>query len=328
MTERRELLIALGACTITAPLAAQAPQPTKPARVAWLAVSSPEAGGYLVDVFKRRMLELGYVEGKDVVYDLRWARGQAERFPELAQELVALHPNVIFASAGPAAVLAVQRVTRSIPIVGISLSDPVASGLANSLARPGGNVTGLSEQGYDISAKRLELLLAVVPKLNRVVVLRHPADPQALLPKILRNAAQSVGVDVVVMEVSSPDEIEAAFAHMTREHVGGVFPTGTTVNFAQRQLVADLAIRHRIPTMFANRAGPESGGLMSYGADITDVFRRAATYVDKILKGAKPGDLPIEQPTTFEFVINLKTAKGLGITIPLSLLLRADEVIQ
>jgi putative ABC transport system substrate-binding protein len=204
----------------------------------------------------------------------------------------------------------------------------VASGLATSLARPGGNVTGLADLGYDAGPKRLELLLAVVPKGNRVVVLWLTADPQPALLKSMQAAAQTVGVDVRAIEVSSPPEIEAAFARTAREHVAGVITAGTVLAFAHRRQVADLAIRHRMPTMFGNRSGPEAGGLMSYGTDIADVFRRAATYVDKILKGAKPGDLPIEQPTRFELVINLKTAKALGIMIPQTVLLRADEVIE
>ena len=204
----------------------------------------------------------------------------------------------------------------------------MASGLATSLGRPGGNVTGLSDLGFDTGPKRLEFLLAVVPKGTRVVVLWTTADPQPALLKSMEAAAQAIGVDISAIEVLSPAELEAAFARMAREHVGGVVTAGTVLSFAQRRQVAALAIRHRIPTMFGSRSGPEAGGLMSYGPDIADVFRRAATYVDKILKGAKPGDLPIEQATRLEFVINLKTAEALGLTIPQTVLLRSDELIE
>jgi putative ABC transport system substrate-binding protein len=298
--ERRALVIAPGLQTSGLPLTAPAQQATKPARVGWLAASSPQLGGYLVDVFTGRMRELGYNEGKDVVYDIRWAGGKAERFPQLARELVALHPDVIFVTGGVAAVLAAQQATRSIPIVAISLNEPVAMGLAKSLAQPGGNVTGLSDLAYDSSPKKIEFLRAIVPNLNRVVVLWPASDPQPLILKSLLAAAQAVGVDVVAMGVASPAELQAAFEQMTRQHVGGVFPVGTALNFAQRKEVADLALKHRIAAVFTNRAGVLAGGLMSYGPDIEDIFRRAATYVDKILKGGKPAELPIEQATKID----------------------------
>jgi len=326
MIGRRKSLIALSACALIAPPAARAQQRSRAARIGFLAGSSPETVGNIFEVFKQRLAELGYVEGKDVEFVYRWAHGQAERFPQLAQELVALQPDVILATGGTGGALAAQQATKSIPIV-VFAADPVASGLAKSLARPGGNVTGLADFTNEASPKRLELLLAVVPKLRRLVVLWPAADPQPGLLKSLQVVAQTVGVDVVAIEVSSSD-IGAAFTQMTREQVGAVFPVASTLAYAQRRELADLALRHRVPTMFFFRAGAQAGGLMSYGTDLVDVFRRAATYVDKILKGAKPADLPIEQPTKFELVINLKTAKALGVTVPQSLLLRADELIQ
>jgi putative ABC transport system substrate-binding protein len=326
--ERRALVIALGVLTSGPPLTAPAQPATKPARVGWLAGSSPQLGGFLVEVFTQQMRQLGYNEGKDVVYDIHWAAGNAERFPELAREIVAQRPDVIFVTGGIAAVLAAQQATRSIPIVAISLPDPVAMGLARSLAQPGGNVTGLSDLAYDSSPKRIEFLRAIVPNLNRVGVLWPSSDPQPLLLKSLLAAAQAVGVDVVAMGVASPAELQSAFEQMARQHVGGVFPLGSVLAFAQRNEVADLALKHRIAAVFPVRDGALAGGLMSYGPDNEDVFRHAATYVDKILKGAKPSELPIEQATKIKLVINLKTAKALGLTIPQSLLLRADEVIQ
>ena len=327
MIGRRKSLIALSACALIAPPAARAQQRSRPARIGFLVASSPETVGTIFEVFKQRLAELGYVEGKDVEFEYRWAHGKAERFPQLAQELVVLQPDVILVTGGTGAALAAQQATKSIPIVVVFQADPVASGLAKSLARPGGNVTGLVDFTNEAAPKRLELLLAVVPKLRRLVVLWPAADPQAGLLKSLQAAAQTVGVDVVAIEVSSSD-IGASFTRMTREQVGAVLPVTAALAYAQRRELAELALRHRVPMMFTFRSGVVAGGLMSYGADLADFFRRAATYVDKILKGAKPADLPFEQPTKFEFVINLKTAKALGLTVPQSLLLRADELIQ
>jgi len=327
MIGRRKSLIALSACALIAPPAARAQQRSRPARIGFLVASSPETVGTIFEVFKQRLAELGYVEGKDVEFEYRWAHGKAERFPQLAQELVALQPDVILVTGGTGAALAAQQATKSIPIVVVFQADPVASGLAKSLARPGGNVTGLVDFTNEAAPKRLELLLAVVPKLRRLVVLWPAADPQAGLLKSLQAAAQTVGVDVVAIEVSSSD-IGASFTRMTREQVGAVLPVTAALAYAQRRELAELALRYRVPMMFTFRSGAVAGGLMSYGADLEDFSRRAAPYVDKILKGAKPADLPFEQPTKFEFVINLKTAKALGLTVPQSLLLRADELIQ
>jgi putative ABC transport system substrate-binding protein len=326
MIRRRDLTIALLG-VLAAPLGAQA-QPTKPARVAVLAPSSPDVGGHLVDAFTQRLRELGYVEGKNVEFEIRWARGKLDRLPELAQELVALNPDVFFTTSGNSA-LAVRQATTRIPIVfGIS-DDPVGNGLAQSLARPGGNATGLSSLASDTSSKLLEFILAVLPKLSRLAVLSHPSDPTiATALKNLRAAAQSSNIDAIVIDASDSAEIESAFARMTREHSGAVFVSNSTVFFLHRRQIADLALRHQLPSVFALREYSESGGLMSYGRNLAQSCRRAADYVDKILKGAKPGDLPIEQATRLELVINLKTAKALGLTIPQSLLLRADEVIQ
>jgi putative ABC transport system substrate-binding protein len=328
MIRRRDLTIALlGVHALAAPLGAQV-QATKPVRVAVLAPSSPDAGGHLVDAFTQRLRELGYVEGKNVEYEIRWARGRLDHLPELAQELVALNPDVFFTTTGNSA-LAVRQATTKIPIVfGIS-DDPVAVGLAQSLARPGGNATGLSSVASDTSPKLLEFLLAAVPGLSRLAVLSHPSDPTtAAALKNLRAAAQSSNMDAIAIDASDPAEIESAFARMTREHAGAVFVSNSTVFFFHRRQIADLALRHQVPSVFALREYSEAGGLMSYGRNLAQSCRRGADYVDKILKGARPGDLPIEQATRLELVINLKTAKALGLTIPQSLLLRADEVIR
>jgi putative ABC transport system substrate-binding protein len=329
MIKRRDVIIAPGLYAIVLPIAAQAQQSSKPARIAVLASGSLETtGGQFVDVFKRRLRDLGYVEGKDVVYEIRWAHGKLERLPALAQELVTLNPDVILSMTGTAA-LAARQATTKIPIVFARSDDPVGIGLVNSLARPGGNVTGLSSLAGDTSPKLLEFLLAAVPKLSRLAVLSQSSDPTtAPALKNLQTAAQSVNVNVIAIEASAPAEIDTAFARMTREHADAVSVSASHLFFVQRSQIADLALKHRMPSIFALREHSESGGLMSYGQNLADSYQRAATYVDKILKGAKPGDLPIEQATRLELVINLKTAKALGLTIPSSLRARADEVIE
>ena len=327
MITRRDVTIALlGVYALAGPLSAQT-QTAKPARVAVLGTSSPEMGGFLVDAFMRRLRELGYVEGKNVAFETRWARGHLEQLPELVQELLALNPDVIFTTTGNAA-LAVRQATTKTPIVFGGSDDPVAVGLAQSLARPGGNATGVSNLASDTSPKLLEFLLAAVPGLSRLAVLSDPSDLTTVAAlKNLRSAAQSLNVDVIVFDALEPAEIESAFARMTREYAGAVLVSSSTRFFFQRRLIADLALRHGLPSLFAWRQGTESGGLMSYGRNLAEGSERAADYVDKILKGARPGDLPIEQATRLELVINLKTAKALGLTIP-QLLPRADEVIQ
>jgi putative ABC transport system substrate-binding protein len=325
--DRRDLIIALGACAFVAPMATQARQPIKLRRIGVLAGGSPESTGFVFDPFMQRLSELGYVDGKDISYEFRWASGKIERLPELAQELVALHPDVIFTAAQNTAEAA-HKATRSIPIVSIGVGDPVEHGLAKSLARPGGNVTGLSNLYEDAAPKRLELLRAVVLKLDRVATLLHPAEPIVEGMKRLRTVAQPLGLDILEVQVSTPADIDGAFAGMATEHVGAVMPGGYMWGFLHRRVVADAALKYRMPTMFGGRDPVEAGGLMSYGINLVDAFQRAAIYVDKIFRGAKPADLPFEQATRLEFVINLKTAKELGLTIPRSVLLRADDLIQ
>jgi putative ABC transport system substrate-binding protein len=274
------------------------------------------------------MRELGYVEGKNLVIEWRFADGDLKRLPSLAADLVQLRVDVIVAVASPA-IGAAQKVTTTVPIVMAITGDPVGSGFVKSLSRPGGNITGLSNMGADTGPKLFELLLSVVPKMSRVAVLVTPTSTtyRAILDSV-EAAAQKARVKTLVAEASSPGQIDDAFSMMVRENCDAVIVGSSSFFTQQRQQIAELSLKHRIPSMFAIRANVEAGGLISYGQNIADDFYRSAVYVDKILKGAKPGDLPVEQPLSFELVVNMKTAKALGLTIPEAILLRADEVIQ
>jgi putative ABC transport system substrate-binding protein len=316
-------VLALGAV----PLATRAQQPAKPARIAWLGFSSPEAVGHLIDAFKQGLRELGHIEGKNVLFEFRWALGKAERLPDLAKELVALKPDVIVVTT-TASALAMQHATTTIPIVMTSLDDPVASGLVKSLARPGGNITGFANLNVETQPKLIELLLTVIPGLSRVALLRNPSNPTHGNLLNLQTVAQKMNVKLVLMEAQAPADIEYAFALMSREHTGAVIVHADSFFLQQRRQIAELVSRNRIPSIFASREYLEPGCLMSYGVNLSDQFHQSATYVDKILKGAKPADLPVGQPTKSELVINMKTAKALGLIIPQSMLLHADEVIQ
>ena len=274
------------------------------------------------------MRELGYVEGKNLIVEWRSADGELERLPGLAAELVQLKMDVIVAVASPA-IGAAQKATTTIPIVMAITGDPVGSGFVKSLAHPGGNITGLSNMGGDTGPKLFDLLLSVLPKLSRVGVLVTPTSTtyRTILESI-EAAAQKTGVKTLVAEASSSQEIDNAFSMMVQEKADAVIVGNSSFFTQQRRQIAELALKYQVPSMFAIRANVEAGGLISYGQNIANDFQRSATYVDKILKGAKPGDLPVEQPVSFELVVNLKTANALGLTIPQALLLRADEVIQ
>jgi len=277
---------------------------------------------------RQRLRELGYLEGQNIAFESRFAEGKTDRLPGLAAELVALKVDVIVTSGTPAS-LAAKQATRTIPIVMAQLADPVGAGLVASLGRPGGNVTGLTTQDADLSGKRLEMLLEVVPKVSRFAVLIDETSPGSMLiARGTQVAAQSLGVQLQSLGVRGPGELDRAFSAMKEARAGALIVESSSLLFTSRTRLADLALKNRLPTMFAQREYAEAGGLMAYSADFSDLFRRTATFVDKILKGAKPADLPVEQPTKFDFVINLKTAKALGLTIPQSLLARADEVIQ
>jgi ABC-type uncharacterized transport system substrate-binding protein len=314
-----------------APFAAEAQQAAKVARLGFLALN-PAASPHLHEAFRQGLRDLGYVEARNLVIEYRSAEGKPERFPALAAELVALKVDVIVASSTPAA-LAAKQATRTIPIVLTGAGDPVTSGLVTSLARPGGNVTGLSVLSPELVGKRLELLTQAVPGVSHVAVLWQPGGglgerTEKDMLKGAEVAARALGVRLQFLEARGPDEFDKAFSEMTRARAGAltVLPSNMFTN--ERRRLVDLAAKNRLPAVYPWREGVDAGGLMAYGPDLADLFRRAATYVDKILKGAKPGDLPVEQPTKFDLVINLKTAKALGLTIPQSVLLRADHVIE
>jgi putative tryptophan/tyrosine transport system substrate-binding protein len=281
-----------------------------------------------LEAFRQGLRELGYVEGQNIAIESRSAEGKDDRLPALAADLVRSKVDVIVAASG-AATRAVQQTTRTIPIVMSLVNDPVGSGLVASLARPGGNVTGLTIMAPDLSGKRLQLLKEVVPKVSRVALLRNPDNPaDAAMLREAEAAAQALGVRLQILKTRTPQEIEGAFAAMIRERAGAFLMLSDAIFFTQRRQIAELAAKGRLPSISGGSDYPDAGGLMGYGANLSDLERRAATFVDRILKGAKPGDLPVAQPTKFDLVINLRTAKAIGLTIPPSLLQRADRIIE
>ncbi len=330
MTTRRQLLIVLGASALIAPLHSFAQQQGKVWRVGFLALRHVDfvETDYYYGPFRQGMRELGYIEGRNLAIEWRSAEGKAERLPALAAQLVQSKVDVIV-TAGTQAVRAAQNATAAIPIVIAAANDPVGSGFVKSLSRPGANITGLSNLGVDISPKNLEIMASLVPKLSQVAVLVNPANSaHAAILKSTQAAARKLNIKVMPAEARTPQEIERAFSVMAREHAGAVIIVIDAFFVQQGRQIADLAAKHRLPSMSGSREYVEAGGLVSYGLNLADNFRRAATYVDKILKGAKPGDLPIEQPTEFELFVNRKAAKALGIAIPQSILVRADKVIE
>ena len=324
---RRWLITRLSLAALAAPIAVEAQQGRAIPRVGFLfygsAGSSPE-----VDAFRRGLTELGYVDGQNVSVDYRFASGRAERLPALAAELVRLGPNVIVAPGTPGAIAAKQA-TDAIPIVFAGVADALGAGLIANFARPTGNITGLTSVSSQLGGKRLEFLKAVVPKATRLAVLYNPADPSNVLTlKGLQESAGALGLALQPLGVRRSDDFEGAFLTMKHERAQALFGAAGLLTTGHRKAVVELAKRARIPAMWGERQFVEVGGLMSYAADFYDQIRRSAAYVDKILKGAKPGDLPVEQPTKYELVINVKTAKALGVTIPPSLLMLANEVIE
>ncbi len=328
---RRTFLSTIGVGILAAPLAAQAQPAKRVPRVGYLSTFSRSDPAIQrgLDVFRQELRELGYVEGQSIAIEYRWAEGMYERLPDLATELVRLKVDVIVASGGVPAIQAAKQATTAIPIIMTGPSDPVGLGLVGSLARPGGNITGLATMSPEVVGKQLELLKEVVPKVSRVAVLWNPANPgNGPQLREAEVAARALGVRLQPLGVRGPDEIDRAFVAMTRERAGALLVLADVMLFSQKERIAELAAKHRLPAVYGLRWHAEAGGLMAYGANLLDISRRVAIYVDRILKGAKPADLPIEQPTRFELVINLKTAKALGLTIPSSLLQRADEIIQ
>ena len=325
--KRREFITLLGGAAAAWPLAARAQQPAKVPRIGFLHYGSPGPSPE-VDAFRQGLRDLGYIEGKNINIEYRFASGRVERLPELAAELVHLKPDVIV-SPTTAASLAAKQATGTIPIVIAGVADAVGAGLVASIARPGGNVTGLTSISAELGGKRLELVKGIVPTASRVAVLHDPADrSNVLLLKGLQEAAPALGLTLQPLEVRELGEFEGAFIAISRERADALFGAPGVLTFEHQKTVVGLAAKSRIPTLWGHRQFVDVGGLMSYAVNFYDQCRRAATYVDQILKGAKPGDLPVQQPTKFEFILNLKTAKALGLTVPPTLLARADEVIE
>ncbi len=329
--DRRAFLGTLAA--LAAPLAAEAQRGDRIARIGYLALH-PAAREPIREAFFQRLRDLGYVEGRNLLIEYRDADGKPERFAALAAQLVALKVDVIVATGGTAPTLAAKQATATVPIVFTSAGDPVAEGIVTSLARPGGNVTGSSVVTPGLIGKSLELLKQVVPDVSRIALLVKPDSlPDRAMKERLEAAtaaARALGVRLQVVEARGPEDFDRAFSDMSKERAGAlhVLATGMFESQRGRGRLVGLSAKNRLPTVYTFKYSVEAGGLMSYGPDMADLYRRAATYVDKILKGAKPGDLPVEQPTKFELVINLKTAKALGLTIPPALLQRADQVIE
>ncbi|MBI3031114.1 MAG: ABC transporter substrate-binding protein [Candidatus Rokubacteria bacterium] len=318
--------VALG--LLLAPLATQAQPPGKAPRIGFLGNSTAALEANLVGPFRDGLRELGYVEGQNVLIEYRWAEGKYDRFPALIAELIALKVDVIV-TAGTPATLAVKKATTSVPLIMIAVGDPVGTGIVASLNRPGGNITGLTSISPELEGKRLELLREVVPKLSRVAVLWNPVSPfQVIAEKEVRAAAQVLRMNVMSLGVRTLEELEDALAALARERPGALLVLADRLFLHNRARIMEFAAQHRLPGVHAYRELVEAGGLMSYGPSYGGMHRRAAYYVDKILKGAKPADLPVERPATFELVVNLKAAKALGLAMPQSVLLRATDVIQ
>src|SRR3989338_7356674 len=325
--KRRDLLAAAGVLVV-APLAARAQQAARVPRVGFLGNSTAALEVNLVGPFREGLRDLGYVEGRNVLIEYRWAEGKYERFPALIAELAALKVDVIVTAGTPAS-LAVKKAAPSIPLVMVAVGDPIGVGLVASLARPGGNITGLTSISAELEGKRLELLREVIPKLSSIAVLWNPKNAfHAIENKEVESAAAALRMKVLYLGVEAQEHIGNAFAQILKERPGALLVLADRVFLHNRALIMDFAAKHRLPGVYAYLELVEAGGLMSYGPSYADMHRRAATYVDKILKGAKPADLPVQRPIKFELVINLKAAKALGLTIPPNVLARADRVIR
>jgi putative ABC transport system substrate-binding protein len=325
--DRRAFLTgALG--LLAAPLDVGAQPAGKVWRIGLLWFTFPSVSAPFFEALRQGMRERGYIEGQNVAFEQRWAERRPERYPELAAELVSIKVDVIVAGNLESS-LAAKQATSTIPIILTAGGDPVRAGLVASLARPGGNITGMSEPGPDIGPKLMQLLKEAVPRLTRVAILWNPANPSfAPTRHEIAATAQSMRVSLLSLEVDSPPDFEAAFFQATQARPDGLIVYTTPITYSHRAQIVEFAARNRLPTMYSAREFVDAGGLISYGPNLPDLFRRAATYVDRIFKGATPAELPIEQPTKFELVINMKTAKALGLTIPQSLVLRADQVID
>jgi putative ABC transport system substrate-binding protein len=322
------LAVVLAVGLALAPLVAEAQEARKTARIGVLDPSSLAARRELLEAFGQALRERGYMEGQNIVIEHRWAEGRLERLPKLAADLVRLKVDIIVALSAPAA-QAAKQATTTIPIVMVGVGDPVEARLVANLSRPGGNITGSSSLAGELSAKRLELLKEVVPGLARVAVLWNSANPaKAVDWREAQVAARTLRVSLQSREVRGPGDFESVFARMTKDRPDALLALGDPLLLQERGRIVEFAARNRLPAMYEHRVYTDAGGLIAYGPDFRELYRRAATYVDKILKGARPADLPVEQPTKFELVINLKTARTLGLTIPPSVLSRADQIIE
>jgi putative ABC transport system substrate-binding protein len=323
---RREFITLISGVAAVWPLAARAQQPAKRPTIGFLGTNTPSAQERWTAAFVQRLHELGWIEGRNVAVEYRWADGRTERFAELATELVNLKVDVIVTLG--AAVTAAKQATSVVPIVFAVANDPVGSGMVASLARPGGNVTGLSNQQSDVAGKRLELLREVIPNLSRLAIIANFGNSASVVEaEEARVRAQAFGLDVDTLEIRQPSDIAPAFAAL-KVQAQALYVCNDPLTVTNRIEINTLALRARLPTVSGSRVQVEAGGLISYAASFSDLFRRAADIVDKILRGTKPGDIPVEQPTKFEFIINLTTAKALGLEVPLHLQQLADEVIE
>jgi putative ABC transport system substrate-binding protein len=322
---------ALGIALVVSVVATSVPaqgQPARAPRIGILIGTSPSGAQHYLDAFLQGLREHGYTEGQSILIEYRWAEGRQERFAALARELVDLKVDVIVATVSAAAVAA-RGVTATIPIVMLVVGDPVQLGLVTSLARPGGNLTGLTSVGDELFTKQVQLLKEAIPSVSRVAVLWNPSNPghQPRL-KSIEIAARSLKMQARTLPVRAPEQLDGAFASMTTARTDALLVVADVMFFLHRGRIAELAMKARLPTIYGNREHAEDGGLMAYAASYNDLYRRGAGYVDRILKGAHPSDLPVAQPTRFELVVNLKTAQALGLTMPPSLLLRADRLVE
>jgi putative tryptophan/tyrosine transport system substrate-binding protein len=326
--KRREFITLLGGASVTWPLAARAQQHVKIARIGFLGIAPASVFRTRLDALRAGLREVGRIEGKNIEIEFRWA-DSADQLPELAAELVRMNVDIIFAPASTF-VEPARQATKTIPIVFATHADPIGTGHVASLARPGGNITGLSALMTDLAAKNLEILKEALPPITRIGILWSPATPSHIPAlKSVEAGAEKLGVEVRMVPARTVEDFDGAYATMTQAHVGGFLVLGGPTSYAENGArLAELALKHRLPGTFFFKENVKAGGLMSYSADNIDLYRRSATYIDKILKGAKPADLPVEQASKYELVINLKTAKALGIEIPPTLVARADEVIE
>ena len=323
---RRELLVALGGAAATWPLAARAQQPAKLPTIGYLGASTPSLDSQRVGAFVQRLRELGWIEGRTVTIEYRWSEGRSERYPEIAAEFVRLKVDVIVTTGG--GVPAAKQATSAIPIVFPVAGDPVGGGFVATLARPGGNITGLSLQQTDVASKRVELLRDAVPGLRRMAILVNAGNVNAVLELgEVQAAGRTLGLAATTSEIRRAEDIVSAFEAL-KGRADAVYVVAEPLVFSNRARIHTLAMAARLPAIYNSREYVEMGGLMSYGPNFPDLFRRAADVVDKILHGAKPADIPVQQPTQFDLIVNLTTAKALGLTMPESFLLRADEVIE